>query len=63
MHVHHLNAGTMCPMSARLVNGQGGLFKRARLVCHVLLLETEDGLVLVDTGLGLGDIAKPERLG
>jgi glyoxylase-like metal-dependent hydrolase (beta-lactamase superfamily II) len=53
----------MCPMSARLVNGQGGLFKRARLVCHVLLLETEDGLVLVDTGLGLGDIAKPERLG
>jgi glyoxylase-like metal-dependent hydrolase (beta-lactamase superfamily II) len=63
MHVHHLNAGTLCPMSARLVNGQGGLFKRARLVCHVLLLETEDGLVLVDTGLGLGDIAKPERLG
>jgi glyoxylase-like metal-dependent hydrolase (beta-lactamase superfamily II) len=63
MHVHHLNAGTLCPMSARLVNGQGGFFQRARLVCHVLLLETEDGLVLVDTGLGLGDIANPERLG
>lgn len=62
MHVHHLNAATMCPRSARLVNGRGGLFERARLVCHVLLIETNDGLALVDTGLGLGDIANPERL-
>jgi glyoxylase-like metal-dependent hydrolase (beta-lactamase superfamily II) len=50
-------------MSARLVNGHGGIFQRARLVCHVLLLETDDGLTLVDTGLGMGDIAHPERLG
>lgn len=63
MHVHHLNAGTLCPISAKLVNGRGSLFERARLVCHVLLLETDDGLVLVDTGLGVGDIAQPRRLG
>jgi glyoxylase-like metal-dependent hydrolase (beta-lactamase superfamily II) len=62
MRVHHLNAATMCPRSARLVNGRGSLFERARLVCHVLLIETKDGLALVDTGLGLGDIADPERL-
>src|SRR5262249_13454835 len=34
-----------------------------RLVCHVLLAETNDGLVLVDTGLGLNDIANPSQLG
>jgi glyoxylase-like metal-dependent hydrolase (beta-lactamase superfamily II) len=62
MRIRHFNAGTMCPISARLVNGTGSLFGRARLVCHVLLLETIDGLALVDTGLGLGDIADPQRL-
>jgi hypothetical protein len=53
MKIHHLNAGTMCPDSARLVNGSGGLFSRARLVCHLLLMETSEGHVLVDTGLGV----------
>ena len=63
MRVHHINAATLCPFSARLINGHGGLFERARLVCHVLLLETNAGLVLVDTGIGLQDIAEPSRLG
>jgi len=63
MRIHHLNTATLCPMSASLVNGRGGLFARARMVCHVLLVESPDGLVLVDTGLGLGDIADPVRLG
>ncbi|MGI5202347.1 MBL fold metallo-hydrolase [Spirillospora sp. CA-108201] len=35
----------------------------ARQVCHCLLIETGDGLILVDTGFGLGDTAHPERLG
>lgn len=30
-------------------------------VCHVLLVETANGLVLVDTGFGLDDIAYPSR--
>ena len=63
MRVHHLNATTMCPIGARFVNGRGGLLERGCLVCHVLLIETQDGLVLVDTGLGTRDLANPQRLG
>lgn len=63
MQIHHLNTGTMCPIGRRLVNGTGGIFQRARMVCHCLLVETNDGLALVDTGIGLGDIAQPMRLG
>ncbi len=52
MKVHHLNCGTMRPPVA------------PRLVAHVLLLETDGGLVLVDTGYGLEDIVRPgPRLG
>ena len=63
MRIHHLNTGTMCPIGQRLVNGTGSIFRRARMVCHCLLVETHDGLALVDTGIGLGDIADPPRLG
>ncbi len=35
----------------------------ARMVCHVLLIEGADGLVLIDTGLGTGDVGDPHRLG
>ena len=41
--------------------GEGGL--RARIVAHCLLIEAGGGLVLVDTGYGLGDVANPKRLG
>ena len=58
LKVHHLNCGTMCPVCARLINGQGGWLEPAQMVCHVLLIETpRDGLVLVDTGIGTRDIA------
>jgi glyoxylase-like metal-dependent hydrolase (beta-lactamase superfamily II) len=63
LRIHHLNCGTMCPSSARFVTGEGGWFERARMVCHCLLIESPDGLVLVDTGLGTRDVAEPERLG
>ena len=63
MRIHHLNTGTMCPIGRRFVNGTGGIFQRARMVCHCLLLETKDGLALVDTGIGLDDIAQSRRLG
>jgi glyoxylase-like metal-dependent hydrolase (beta-lactamase superfamily II) len=56
MRVHHLNCGTMRPLGGRLVNDGGGLLGPARLVCHCLLIETEQGLVLVDTGLGVPDV-------
>jgi glyoxylase-like metal-dependent hydrolase (beta-lactamase superfamily II) len=63
MRIQHLNTGTMCPIGRRLVNGTGGIFQRARLVCHCLLVETGDGLALVDTGIGMDDIAQSHRLG
>lgn len=63
MRIHHINCGTMCPISARLVNGRGGLFETGEMVCHCLLVETDGGLVLVDSGFGMGDIEEPERLG
>lgn len=64
MKVHHIRAATMCPMSARLVEGRGGLIEPARMVCHCWLIESDDGLVLVDTGIGTADLADvPGRLG
>jgi glyoxylase-like metal-dependent hydrolase (beta-lactamase superfamily II) len=47
MKVHHLNGGTMYPPLV------------GRIVCHVLLCETDGGLLLVDTGFGLADVADP----
>ena len=57
MRVHHLNCGTMCPLGGHYLDG----FSRGptgRLACHCLLLETNAGLVLVDTGLGLRDVRR-----
>jgi len=33
------------------------------MVAHVLLVERDEGLLLVDTGFGTGDLADPRRLG
>jgi len=58
MHIHHLNCGCMCPIGGALFDG----FSRgltASLVCHCLLIETNQGLVLVDTGFGLRDVQSP----
>jgi glyoxylase-like metal-dependent hydrolase (beta-lactamase superfamily II) len=64
MLVHHLNCATMCPRPARLLHGSGGWFAPGRMVCHCLLVESNDGLVLVDSGLGRADIEAPRaRLG
>ncbi|AGB25729.1 Zn-dependent hydrolase, glyoxylase [Mycobacterium sp. JS623] len=49
MKVHHLNCGTMKLPSP--------------MVCHVLLIETDDGLVLVDSGFGTHDCDDPRRVG
>jgi len=61
--IHHLNCGTMCPHGARLLTGEGGLLDNARLVCHCLLIEGAEGLVLLDTGFGLDDVHRPRQLG
>ena len=51
MKVHHLNCGTMHPYGAPTI------------VCHVLLVETDNGLVLVDTGYGTHDCDDHARVG
>lgn len=63
MRVHHLNCATLCPFGGRWLDGGGRLLRAAKMVCHCLLIETDAGLVLVDTGLGLSDVAEPRRLG
>lgn len=47
MRVHHLSCGSFNPPTM------------SGLVCHVLLCESDEGLVLVDTGLGLEDYRNP----
>lgn len=59
MRIHHLNCGTMAPAGRRLLDGTGRVTEAARLVCHCLLVEAPDRLVLVDTGFGLQDVADP----
>jgi glyoxylase-like metal-dependent hydrolase (beta-lactamase superfamily II) len=60
MRVHHLNCITTCPIGGTLIGGRTR-GARGRLVCHCLLLETSAGLVLVDTGIGLRDVARPRE--
>ena len=60
MRIHHLNCGTCCPMGGRLLDGRSD-GPQAQLVCHCLLVESESGLVLVDTGFGARDVAHPEQ--
>lgn len=59
MRIHHLNCVTMCPIGGRLMDGRSRSLWRGRLTCHCLLLEAGEGLTLVDTGFGLGDVADP----
>ncbi len=56
MKVHHLNCGTMCPLGTHHTIGSD------HLVCHCLLIETDQGLVLVDSGLGSAEIRNPRSL-
>jgi glyoxylase-like metal-dependent hydrolase (beta-lactamase superfamily II) len=63
MRIHHLNCGSFCPHGRRLINGKGGLFERGSVICHCLAIETNDGLVLVDTGFGMEDARNPRQLG
>jgi glyoxylase-like metal-dependent hydrolase (beta-lactamase superfamily II) len=56
--IHHLDCGTMHPLGA-----PGGRLMPRRMVAHVLLVERPEGLLLVDSGFGTGDLADRARLG
>jgi glyoxylase-like metal-dependent hydrolase (beta-lactamase superfamily II) len=53
----------MCPHGGRLLSGEGSLLGKARIICHCLLVEGSDGLVLIDTGFGLDDMRNTRQLG
>jgi glyoxylase-like metal-dependent hydrolase (beta-lactamase superfamily II) len=58
LRVHHLSCGTMCPVGGKFMDGfSHGL--TSHLACHCLAIETNEGLVLVDTGFGCEDINHP----
>jgi glyoxylase-like metal-dependent hydrolase (beta-lactamase superfamily II) len=60
MRVHHLNCISTCPAGGALMDGRTkSIVRRGELACHALLVETAHALVLVDTGLGLRDVADP----
>lgn len=63
MRIHHLNLCTMCPFGGRLISGGNTpAYGKGELVVHALLVETKnDGLVLVDTGMGIDDVRSPAR--
>jgi glyoxylase-like metal-dependent hydrolase (beta-lactamase superfamily II) len=46
-----------------MFGGGGGLLSPAPMCCHCLLIEGDDRLILVDTGLGVEDVNEPRRLG
>jgi glyoxylase-like metal-dependent hydrolase (beta-lactamase superfamily II) len=58
MRIHHLNCGTCCPAGGRLFDGTSDS-PLAHLVCHCLLIESDRGLILVDTGFGTRDVTAP----
>jgi glyoxylase-like metal-dependent hydrolase (beta-lactamase superfamily II) len=62
MRIHHISCATMCPYGSRLIAGSGSLMDTACLCCHCLLLESDDGLVLVDTGLASADLNDGGRI-
>jgi glyoxylase-like metal-dependent hydrolase (beta-lactamase superfamily II) len=59
MRIHHLSCGTMCPLGKSLFFHLGTPLPARHLVCHCLLIETDRGLVLVDTGMGPADLHPP----
>ena len=59
MRIHHFDCGPARPFGGALMDGvsPGGV---GRLTCHCLAIETaSEGVVLVDTGLGLRDMVRP----
>lgn len=60
MRIHHLNCISSCPLGGLLMDGRS-VSLRGRLACHCLLVETNDGLVLIDTGFGIRDVHSPSQ--
>jgi glyoxylase-like metal-dependent hydrolase (beta-lactamase superfamily II) len=55
----HLNCGTVMPPMGVCLFGVGGPLHRSPIVSHCILVESDDGLLLIDTGLGFADLETP----
>jgi glyoxylase-like metal-dependent hydrolase (beta-lactamase superfamily II) len=51
MKIHHMNCGSLY-----------AVYPRVKAITYCLLVESDDGLVLVDTGFGRQDYTEPSRL-
>ncbi|MEW6058431.1 MAG: MBL fold metallo-hydrolase [Bdellovibrionota bacterium] len=59
--IHHLNCISTCPLGGKWMDGRTeSIVRRGHLACHCLLVETNSELILIDTGLGLRDVANPK---
>jgi glyoxylase-like metal-dependent hydrolase (beta-lactamase superfamily II) len=58
MRIHYLRCGTDCPVGGALFDGfsKGPL---GLIPCAAQLVETSEGLVLIDTGYGMQDVRRP----
>ena len=61
MRIHYLNSISTCPLGGALMDGRSRDCIRGRLTCTCMLVDTGASLVLVDSGLGLQDVAAPRR--
>jgi glyoxylase-like metal-dependent hydrolase (beta-lactamase superfamily II) len=58
MRIHYLRCGTDCPLGGAFFDGfSKGLF--GLIPCAAQLVETNEGLVLIDTGYGVQDVRQP----
>ena len=58
MRIHYLRCGTDCPFGGAIFDGfSKGPF--GLIPCAAQLVETNEGLVLIDTGYGVQDVQKP----
>lgn len=61
MQIHLLNCGECLPVCGRLFSHTGTMLARGKISIHCLLIETDQGLVLIDTGLGVADLQRLEK--
>jgi glyoxylase-like metal-dependent hydrolase (beta-lactamase superfamily II) len=62
MKIFHLNCGSMCPSKLKFKNKFLREHVPEKVICHCLLIETQNKLILVDTGLGLEDVKRAQGL-
>lgn len=60
MKIHEVNATSMCPIGGKLLPNAFP----SEVICHCLIIESNEGLIVVDTGLSLDSLYHPQdRLG